>query len=161
VNDHFRILQQRIEAVAVHAGERLKHAAGVDRGKRLERALNEIVQDKKKRLDAGEHNPYIRHQLAIFVAIGNQHRKHVNRKQEAPEEQRTFLAGPERGDFIEGGKIAIAVRDDVRLGEIIGEEEILKTECGEDNQNSGGHAGLAGALHQQRVAGNDRRDAAD
>ena len=161
MNNHFRILQERVEAVAIHAGKRLKHAAGVHRGESLERTLDKVVQREEEGLDAGENHANVRHELAIFVAVGDKNRDDVDGEQEAPEEQRAFLARPERGNFIECGEIAIAVGYDVSLGKIIGEEEILKAERGDEDQNAGGHAGLARALHQQRVAGDDRGDAAN
>src|SRR5260221_5053898 len=47
MNDHFWILQKRVQAVAIQTGERFEHAAGVHGGEGFERALNEIVQDEE------------------------------------------------------------------------------------------------------------------
>ena len=43
MNHHLRILEERIQAVAVHAGEGFEDAAGVDGGESLEGILDEIV----------------------------------------------------------------------------------------------------------------------
>ncbi len=43
MNHHFRILQQRIQAVAIHANKRCHDTAGVDGGKSLEGAFHKIV----------------------------------------------------------------------------------------------------------------------
>src|SRR5690348_17705912 len=48
-----------------------------------------------------------------------------------------------------------------RSGKIVGEEQVFEAERCEENQAAGGHASLARALNQKRMARNYRRDASD
>ena len=109
MNHHLRILQQRIQAVAIAARDEIHRAVHSRNAERLEWAGHEIIQGQEKNLHAGEDHSDIRHQLAILVPVDNQHGKNVNGEQEAPEQQRAFLAGPERRNFIERGERAVAV----------------------------------------------------
>ena len=109
MNDHFRILEERIEAVAVHAGERFEDAAGVDGGEGLEGILDEVVEGKKENLNAGENHADVGHQFAVLVTIGEKNGDDVDGEEGAPEEERAFLASPESSNFVEGGEIAVGM----------------------------------------------------
>src|SRR3974377_988635 len=87
MDDHLRILQQRVKAVAVHAGEGFESAAGVDGRKRLEGVLNEIVQSEEENLHAGHHHADVRHQFAILIAIGDKNREGVAGKEPTPKKK--------------------------------------------------------------------------
>ncbi len=52
------------------------------------------------------------------------------------------------------------MRHHVRDGEIVGEEQVFKAQRAEKYQHTSGDAGLASALHQERMARSYRRDSA-
>src|SRR5882672_4792737 len=53
MNDHFRILQERVQSVAIHADERLNRAGGGNVAEHFEWAGNEIIQREEKDLYSG------------------------------------------------------------------------------------------------------------
>jgi hypothetical protein len=161
VDHHFWILEEWIKTVAVHTGEGFEDATGVYNGKSLKRVLNEIIQREKEDLDTGEDNSHIGHQLAIFIAVSDKDGKHVYGEESAPEEERTFLPGPKRGDFVECGEVSIGMGDHVGHREVICEEKVLEADGGEKDQDARGHASLACTLDEERVPRFDGEDAAD
>src|SRR5215468_3496073 len=102
MDDHLRILQNRVEPVAISARDQIKRAAGISDAKRLEWTRHKIADREEEQLHSGEDHTNVRHQLAVLVAIDEKHRKNVNRQQKAPEKQRTFLPRPQRCNFEEG-----------------------------------------------------------
>src|SRR6267378_2764678 len=72
MDDHFRVLQKRVEAVAVQAGKWLEHAACANRGEGLEGTLDEVIQYEKESLDAGEDHAHVWHEFPVFIAIGDE-----------------------------------------------------------------------------------------
>src|SRR5208282_4265233 len=155
MDDHLRVLQERIEAVSIHADERFQYAAGTHVGESFEGAFDEIVQREKENLDAGQNHANIRHQFAILMTVGDEYRNDVNSEEEAPKQQRTLLAGPQSGNFIERGEIAIAVGNHVSLREVVAEEQIFEAERADEDQHASGDARLACALNQQRMPRDD------
>ena len=73
MNHHFRILQQRSQAVAIGARDVVHHAVRARRRKRLERAGNKIIESKEENLHAGHHHADVRHQLAVLVPVRDQY----------------------------------------------------------------------------------------
>ncbi len=142
MDHHFRILQQRRQPVAISPRDVVHHAIGPRRRQHLERAGHEVVQRQEENLHSGHHHTDVRHQLAVLVPVGEQHRKNINGQQEAPEQQRAFLPRPQRRNFIKCGKVAIAVGYHVRDGKVIAEEKIFEAERCEENQAASGHPGL-------------------
>src|SRR5580704_3897112 len=160
VNHHLRVLQKRSQAVAVGASNEIHRAIGTGNGKRFKRAGDEIVERQKENLDTGQNHSHVRHQLAIFVAVGNQDGENVNRKEEAPEEERAFLAGPKSGHFIKRSKSSIAVSNDIGGGKIIAEEKIFEAESGDENQAASGDTRLPSAFNKKRMTRDNRGDPA-
>ena len=160
MDDHFRILQQWSQAVAVAASDKIHRAIGARNRKRFEGAGDEIIERQEKNLNAGENHSHVRHQFAVFIPVGNQDRENVNRKEEAPEKKRAFLASPQRSDFIKRSECAVAMGDNVCRGKIVTEEEIFQTERGDKNQAAGCDTRLPRALNKKWMAGDDRRDPA-
>ncbi len=122
MDDHLRILQQGIEAVAIVPREEFKVPLACMRPRALNGLSTKLLSVRKKIWTPAEDDAYVRHQFAILVAIGDQDGENVDGKKKTPEEERAFLPGPERRDFIKRGKVAVAVGDHVGHGEIVGEE---------------------------------------
>ncbi len=122
MDHHLRVLQQRRQAIAIRSRDQVHHAIRPRRRQRLERAFYEVIQRQEENLHPGQHHPDVRHQLAVLVPVGNQHRKNINGQQEAPEKQRTFLPRPQRRYLIKCGKVAIAVGHNIGGGKIVTEE---------------------------------------
>src|ERR1700721_4610458 len=160
MDHHFRILQQRSQAVAIRAGDEIHCAMSARDGQCLEWAGDEVIERQKENLHASENHTYVRHQFAIFISVGDQYRKNVNRKQKAPEKQRAFLASPQSSNFIKRGEGAIAMGDDVGCGKIIAEEKIFETEGSNKNQATGGDSRLPRTFNEQRMARDDRGNSA-
>src|SRR5580692_8055792 len=95
----------------------------------------------------------------MLVAVQKQRKEGVDRKQETPPEQRTFLAGPKRGKFIEGRERTVAVRRDVSHREIVGEEEVFEARYRQGDENENRHARVARALGKQRAPRENARNA--
>ena len=112
-------------------------------------------------MHTGKNDADVGHEFAVLMAVGDENGKNVDGEERAPKEERAFLTGPESRDFVEGGKVAVGVRDHVGHREVVREEEILEANGGDENQDTGGYAGLAGALDQEGMARFDGRDAAD
>ena len=159
MDDHLGILEERVEAATIGEGSDLKQSAGAGSGERLERAGDEIVKRKKEKLDAGENHADVGHQLGMLAAIDEERGKRVAREQEAPEEQRAFLAGPKGGEFVKAGKVAAGMGHHVGHGEIIGEEKIDKAGGGEPDEDANGKARVARALEEEGMARENGRDA--
>ena len=105
----------------------------------------EIQQQQKEDLHAGQNYRSVGEEARIgFVAQAQD--ESVGREQQRPEQQRTFLAGPQHGELVRAGKIAIAVMEDVGDGEVVlegadDEDKGSEKDCGE-----GGDAGAAGGF---------------
>ena len=69
VNHHFRILQQRVQAVAVGNRSEAHHSARVHISQHAERAGHEIIQGEEKHLGPGQHHANVGHQLRMFFAV--------------------------------------------------------------------------------------------
>jgi len=97
MDHHFGILQQRIQPSAIRLGHQVRAACarGGHRPDHAEGAGHEIIQDQEKYLYAGQHYANVRHQFGMLAAVKEQHKKSVDRKQPAPEEQRTLLPRPQ------------------------------------------------------------------
>ena len=160
MDHHLRILQQRIQAIAVAAHDPLHRAARRGRAQNLKRAGDEIVQREEEKLHADHNDADVRHQFRMLAAIGEQNGKDVNRKQEAPEKQRALLPRPDSRELEKCRQRAVAVLDDVGHGEIVGQEKIGEAAEAQPDEHAYGHAGIARAFDQQRTARNDGRDAA-
>ena len=81
MNDHLRILQERIQPVAIgsHAVHHAKRIAG------------KVHQKEKENLDACEHDRGVGSQTLVnFVA--QPHNESVRRQQQGPEKQGTLLS---------------------------------------------------------------------
>ena len=87
MNHHFGILQHRIQPIAVGTRNQVKCARSIRHSQGLERACHEIADRQKKQLNAGQNHADVRHQLAIFVAVGQQNGNNVDCQQKAPEKQ--------------------------------------------------------------------------
>ena len=159
MDDHLRILQQRIEAIAVGAQDPLQGPAGRGRAQYLKGAGDEIIQRQKEKLHPHQDHPHVRHQLGMFAAVGKQDRKNINRQQEAPEKQRALLARPDRREFEKRRERAVAVLHHVGHGEVVGLKKIRQAAEPQPDQHANRHAGVACALDQQRTPRDDGRDA--
>ena len=126
MNDHLRVLQQRIQSVAVGSRDEAHHATCPGRSQSLERALHEIVQRKKEELHTGHDHADIRHQLAILIAVSDQYGENVDGQEEAPKQQRALHPRPQRCNFIKRGKVPVTVGDHVGTGKIVGEKQIFE-----------------------------------
>ncbi len=126
----------------------------------LKWAGEEIIERQEEELHAGQNHADVRHQFRMFVPIGEQRRKNVNRKQETPEQQRALLPCPDGRELEEGRQRAIAVLHHIGHGEIVGEEKVSEAAEAQPDQHANRHAGVARALDQQRLASDDGGDAA-
>src|SRR5579871_1975257 len=96
----------------------------------------------------------------MLVPVSEKRRENVDGKQEAPKQQRALLAGPDGGNLEKSWQGAIAVLDHIRHREIVGKEQVGEAAESEPDQNAGGHARVARALQQQRLASDYGGDAA-
>ena len=78
--------------------------------------------------------------------VAHAHDEAVGGEQPCPEEERAFLSGPERGELVERGKVAVGVVKDVVDGEVVGEGGPDEREGGAGNGDEAGNAGAARGL---------------
>ena len=132
MDDHLGILQKRIEAAAVGAQRAFQQA---------ERVRGEVHQRQKENLHAGENDRRVGEEARIGLVAQAQDEA-VSGEQQRPEEQRAFLAGPQRSELVRSGKIAVAVMKDVGDGEIV-------AEGGDDQRNGGEHDRIQTRRHRR------------
>ena len=120
MNHHLGILQQRIQAAAVGADRAFEQA---------ERIGGEVQQQQKENLHARQNHRGVGEEARIGLVAQAQNES-IGGEQQRPEQQRTFLAGPQHGELIRTGKIAVAVVEDVSDGEVVVE--------GADDEDDGG-----------------------
>ena len=156
MDDHLRILQQRIETIAIGAQDPLQGPAGRSRAQYLKGAGDEIVQRQEKKLHAHQDHANVRHQLGMFAAVGKQNRKNINRQQKAPEKQRALLPRPDRREFKKRRESAVAVLHHVSHGEVVGQKKIRQAAEPQPDKHANRHARMARALDQQRTPRDDR-----
>ena len=109
VNDHFGILQKRIQSGAI-GGKRALHDA--------ERARGEIQNQQKENLHRGDDHRSISKQALIGLIAQAKH-KSIAGEQQRPEQQRAFLSRPQHGKLIGERQFAIAVMKNVCDGEVV------------------------------------------
>ncbi len=156
MNHHHGVLQERRQSIPVCARHQVHRSIRTRHRQRLERASHKIVQRQKENLHAGHHHADVGHQFAILVPVRDEHGKNVNREEETPEEQRSFLPRPERCNLVKRREVAIAVRNDVGVREIVAEKQVLEAECREENQAAGGDSCLPWAFDQKRMTRDNR-----
>ena len=140
VNHHLGILQQRIQAVTVggncslHDGERVRR---------------EVQQRQEEDLHARQNHRRVSEEARVGLVAQPQHES-ISGEQQRPEQQRTFLAGPQHGELIRTGQIAIAVVEDVGDGEIVVEgandQEDRSEKDGRERGNARAASGFAQTL---------------
>src|SRR4029077_7298754 len=158
---HLGILQQRIEAASIGTCRQMQNPSSTGGRKHSERTGDKIVHSQEKNLNARQDHADVRHQFRVLPAVGKQDRKHINRKQETPEEQRTFLARPKRRKFVIGGKGSIAVGGDIGQRIIIGEKQVPQAADSNPNKDANREAGIPRGFNQERAASAKRGDASE
>jgi hypothetical protein len=128
MDDHLGILQQRIQACAI-GGQLALH----DR----ERSGGKIQQKQEEDLDASDNDGSVREE-ALVGLVTKAENKSITRKQQRPEQQRTFLPGPEGRELIGRWEIAIAVVVNV------GNRKIVLKGCGHKDSSGEKHSREAG-----------------
>ena len=139
---HFRILQQRIEAASIGTRRQVQDSSGAVSRHHLKRAGDKIIHRQKENLYARQNHSHIRHQLRVFSPVRKKRREHINGKQETPEQQRTFLARPERGKFIVGRESPVTVGGHVGHRIIVGVEEIPEADGSDPDKHAHREAGI-------------------
>src|SRR5258708_23812021 len=128
----------------------MQNSTSAGGGKNSERAGDKIIQGQEKNLNARQDHSDVRHQFRMLSAVGKEDRKHINRKQKAPEEQRTFLARPKRRKFVIGGKGSIAVGGDIGQRIIVGEKQVPQAGDSNPNESANCEAGIPCGFNQER-----------
>ena len=105
----------------------------------------EIQNQKKEDLDGGDDDRGVGEE-ALIGLVAEAEDESVAGEEQRPEEQRAFLSGPEHGELVGGGEIAIAVVVDVGDGEIVVEGGGYENEGRQQNDDESGNAGAAGGF---------------
>ena len=112
MNDHLRVLEQRIEAVAVFGDGARSSAKG---------GAAKLRTARKKTWMRGQDGAGVGVQLDVCL-VGEAEDESVGSQQPGPEEQRAFLAAPQGGKLVGAGEGAVGVLQDVSDGEIVGKD---------------------------------------
>ncbi len=145
MDHHLRILQQRIESVAV-GGNR----AG-DQRKRMRRKVDQREEEDLHRAD--DHRG-VRHQPRIHLVPQPQHQP-VGGQQPAPEQQRALLSRPERGKLIGSRQGAVGVVQDVGDRKVVVERGINQHRGGRRHRQENRDSGAARRLAQTIIVANN------
>ena len=138
VNHHLGILQQRVEAAAVRAKRAFQKTKRVGR---------EIHQRQEEDLHCGQDHGGVGKEPGIGLVAQAQHES-IGRQQQRPEQQRTFLAGPQGCKLIRSRQIAVAMVEDVGNAEVVGKRGKDEGEGGEQDRRERRHARAASGLAQ-------------
>ena len=138
MDDHLGILEKRVQTGAVGAKRAIEKAEGI---------RSEIDEREEEDLNCCDDYGGVREKAGIrFVAKAKN--EAIGGEQKRPEDQGTFLSGPQRGELIFGVEVAIAVMKDVSNREIIAEGGDYKAERGQKYGGKYDDAGAAGGLSQ-------------
>ena len=118
MNHHLRVLQQGIEPVAI--GRNGSHSGDVTR-KQRERRRGKNQHRQKEHLDARQNRSRVGVKLHIRLVRQPQNEA-ISSQQPRPQQQRAFLAAPERREFVRNRQRAVGVFKDVGNGEIVGKD---------------------------------------
>ncbi len=116
VNHHLRVLQERIQAVAVGGNE----SSGDEIREQGKRRRGKVQHRQEENLNSGQNGAGVGVELRVLLVPEPQH-KAEGPQQPGPQEQRTLLPAPQRGKFVDGRKRAVRVLGDVGDGKIVGE----------------------------------------
>src|SRR5215469_8801745 len=133
MDDHLRILQKWIESAAVGWNVAFENR---------ERMRGEVQNHQEEDLYRGYHHRRVGKQLWIRLIAKTQDEA-VRRQQKRPEQQGTFLSGPQDGELVRSGKVFVAVMEDVGDGEIVGERGRDQDNGREHDRGKRGDAGAA------------------
>ena len=143
VDHHLGILQKRIQSAAIGAERPFEQAEGIG---------GKVDQREKENLHSGENDRGVGEEAGIgFVA--QTENEAVSGEQQRPEQQRAFLAGPERRKFVRTGKIAVAVVEDVGDGEIVAKGGDHQGDSRENHGSENGDAGASRRLTETFATG--------
>ena len=145
MDHHLRILQQRIEPVAVRRNGARHQGKGVG---------GKVHQQQEENLNRRNNDGSVRHQAGVHLVAKTQNQP-VAGQQPAPEQQGAFLARPERGEFVLHGEIAIAVMKDVSQREVIAERRKHQGKGSGGDRHENGNSGAAGSFAESFIATKD------
>ena len=74
-------------------------------------------------------------------------------QQQRPEQQRAFLTGPQHGELVGGGQVAVAVMEDVGDGEVVVERGQHEDDASQQHGGERGDSGAAGGLTETSRSG--------
>jgi hypothetical protein len=138
MDDHLRILQQRIQTEAVGGNSALHQREG---------RRGEVEQQQKEDLHAGKDGGGVGAEPDVHLVPSAEH-KAVRTEQPGPQQQRSFLAGPERSELVCARKCAVGMMEDVGDRKVVGECSPDQCECSSRGGEEAGDAGAAGGLGQ-------------
>src|SRR6187402_1187942 len=90
MDDHLRVLQERIQAIAISGNHALGQGEGLSR---------EVQKGQEKDLDSRQDDRSIGKETNIGPVAEAQH-EGIARREEGPQEKRTLLAAPESRELV-------------------------------------------------------------
>ena len=136
MDDHLGILEKRIQAGAI-GGQSALHDG--------ERVRGKIQNQQKENLHRGDHYGRVGEE-ALIGLVAQAENESIAGEEQRPEQQRPFLSGPQHGELIGGGQVAVAVMEDVGDGEIVAERGDYKNDGSQEHSGESGDSGAAGGL---------------
>ena len=110
-----------------------------------ERVRGKIQNQQKEDLHRGDDHRSVGEQ-ALIGLVAQAEDESVAGEEQGPEQQRAFLSGPEHGELVGGGQIAVAVMENVGDGEVVVEGGRHENDAGQQHGGEGGDAGAAGGF---------------
>ncbi len=138
VNHHLGILQQRVQTASIGPERAIKQA---------EWPGGEVYEREKKDLHASQNYRSVSEEARVSL-VAQTKNESVGGQQKRPEQQRTFLPGPQHGKLVRSGQIAVAVMKNVGDGEVVLKSADDQDESSKKNAGESGDAGTAGSLAQ-------------
>ena len=136
MDHHLRILQERVQTEAVGGNGALHQREG---------RRGEVEQQQKEDLHAGEDGGGVCGEADIYL-VARAKDEAIGGEQPGPQQQRAFLAGPERSELVGAGERAVGVMKDVGDRKIVGKGGPDQCEGGRGDREEAGDAGAACGL---------------
>ncbi len=130
MNSHHRILQQRIQSIAIgNGGDRSIHR------EHFERTHHERVQDEEESLRRHQDGDNVGHHVPKLAPVGENGDARITRQQPTPQQERAFLSSPPRRELVSQRHRPVAVLGHVGVAEIArhhGVDEDARRHCDQE-----------------------------
>ena len=118
------VLQQRVQTLTVGRYKRHSRATRPNRDNLVEGIRDEQVHRREEQRRTHKNRCHVRHHRGVLAPVLNHDKRGVARQEPAPQQQRPFLATPDRADLEVKRQIAVRMPGDIVDRKIAYDEQI-------------------------------------